>query len=93
MRNFLTMEVESWVGSVFVIGLALFFVGLIFITMRNFNSDISIMNSTQAKVKGISATESVLIRDWVKQNDIKIPDGKGYRYVISKYPARPWLTQ
>lgn len=93
MKNFLTMEIESWIGSLFIIGLALFFIGLIFVTIKNFNSDVTIISSQSSKVRGISSTESVLIRDWVKQNSIEIPEGRGFRYVIAKYPTRPWLNQ
>jgi len=40
MRNPLSFRVESLMGSLFLAGIALFFVAFLFITMKNFNSDI-----------------------------------------------------
>ena len=91
MRNFLTIEVESYMGALFIGLLAVFFVGLMFISLKNFNYDIAVITSDQAYVKTISATERVLIRSWIKDNHIEIPEEVGYRYLIKKYPSRPWL--
>lgn len=91
MRNILTVQIESYVGAIFISLLAAFFVGLIFISIKNFNSDVTIITSEQARVKTISATERVLISNWIRENKIEIPEEVGYRYLIEKYPSRPWL--
>lgn len=91
MRNILTVHIESWVGAIFISLLALFFIGLIFISIKNFNTDVTIITSEQAQVKTISATERELIRNWIKESNIEIPEEVGYRYLIEKYPSRPWL--
>ncbi|OGN02832.1 MAG: hypothetical protein A2651_01590 [Candidatus Yanofskybacteria bacterium RIFCSPHIGHO2_01_FULL_42_12] len=91
MRNFLTIEVESYTGGIFMSLLAVFFIGFIFIAMKNLDSDVAVINSEQVQVKTISATERVLIQNWIRENEIKIPEEVGYRYLVGKYPSRPWL--
>ncbi len=88
--NPLTMQVESRLGAFYIALLALFFVGLIFIALKNFNSDSLILDSQAAQVKTISNTERYLIEVWIKENQIEIPEGKGYRYIIQQYPSKPW---
>ena len=89
--NPLTQQVESRLGAVYISLLGLFFVGLIFIALKNFNSDSIILNSQTAQVKTISSTERDLINAWIQENNIKVPEGKGYRYIIQRYPSKPWI--
>ncbi len=93
MRNPITFRVESSLGAVFICMLSLFFMGLIFVAIMNFNSDIDIMNGTIAnsRINTVSKAEILDIQTWVKANNVEIPKGSGYRYLISKYPDRPWL--
>lgn len=91
MRNLLTIQIESYMGAAFVALLAAFFAGLILISIKNFGSEIAILASEQVQVKTISATERVLLQNWIKENDIKIPPKEGYKYLVGKYPSRPWL--
>lgn len=91
MSNPLTMQVESQLGALYISLVGFFFVGLIFIALKNFNSDSVILNSQTAQVKTISSTERGLINNWAQHNDIEIPEGKGYRYVIQQYPDKPWF--
>ncbi len=91
MNNPLTLQVESRLGAVYISLLGLFFVGLIFIALKNFNSDSVILDSQTAQVKTISSTERDLINNWVQDNQIEIPKGKGYRYIIQQYPDKPWF--
>lgn len=91
MNNPLTIQVESRLGAVYISLLGLFFVGLIFVALKNFNSDSIILDSQVAQVKSISSTERYLINAWIKENNIEIPEGKGYRYVIQKYSSKPWF--
>ena len=93
MRNPLTFHVESSLGAVFISLLAFFFIGLLFISIRNFESDMDVMIATAAnnKVSLVSNSERVLIREWIKDNSIDIPGGSGYKYILRKYPSRPWL--
>lgn len=91
MENPLTTRVESYLGAIFISLFALFFVGLIFIALKNFQSDSDILSAQEVKVKNISATERALMENWIQENSIKIPEGQGYRYLIQQYPARPWL--
>lgn len=51
MRNALTIQVESRIGAIFISLLALFFVGFMFVAMKNFNSDVSSINATQTRVR------------------------------------------
>lgn len=53
MRNPLTIQVESYLGAVFIVLFALFFIGLIFVSMKNFNSDLTVLNSDQAQIRTI----------------------------------------
>ncbi len=91
LGNPLTIQVESRLGAFYISLLGLFFVGLIFIALKNFNSDLLVLDSQSAQVKTISTTERDLIKDWTKENQIEIPKGKGYRYLIQRYPSKPWL--
>ena len=91
MNNPLTMQVESRLGAVYISLLGFFFVGLIFIALKNFNSDSVVLNSQSAQVKTVSITERYLIDGWIKDNQIEIPEGKGYRYIIQQYPSKPWF--
>ena len=89
--NLLTTQVESRLGAAFITLLALFFVGLLFIALKNFNSDVVVLEAGATQVKTISSTERLLIQNWVEDNNIVIPEGQGYRYVIRKYPNKPWI--
>jgi len=53
MRNFLTIEIESYLGAIFISLFALFFIGLMFIAMKNFDSDLIVINSDQAQIRTI----------------------------------------
>ncbi len=89
--NPLTSQVESRLGAFYISLLAVFFIGLFFIALKNFNSDSIILESQGAQVKTISNTERQLINSWVQENNIQVPEGKGYRYVIQQYPDKPWI--
>ncbi len=89
--NPLTTQIESRLGAFYIGLLGLFFIGLIFIALKNFNSDSIILDSQTAQVKTISSTERDLINSWIKENNIEIPKGKGYRYIIQHYPSKPWF--
>ena len=78
-------------GAIFISLLALFFIGLIFISLKNLQTDTDILNAQDIKVKNISETERFLIENWIKENNIPVPDGKGYRYLVKKYPLKPWF--
>ncbi len=91
MKNFLTIQVESYLGAIFISLLSAFFIGLLFISVKNFGSDITIISSDQTQVKTISSTERFLIQNWINENKIKIPEEVGYKYLIEEYPSRPWL--
>ena len=91
MGNPLTLQVESRLGAFYISLLGLFFVGLIFIALKNFNSDSIILDSQSVQVRTISSAERDLINNWIQNNDIKIPNGKGYRYMIQQYPDKPWF--
>lgn len=78
-------------GAIFITLFTVFSIGLIFISIKNFNSDITIITSEQIQVKTISTTERELIRNWISENKVEIPEEVGYRYLVQKYPSRPWL--
>lgn len=91
IKNFLTFRVESALGAVFIVGLSSLFIGFLFTSMKSFNADVEMVDVNPASVKYISYTERSLIDKWVSDNKIEIPKDKGYRYVIGKYPEKPWL--
>ena len=94
MKNPLTFRTESSLGAVFISLLSMFFIGLLFISIKNAENDIDIVNGTYAATgaRKISHTELSLIRSWLSENNIDIPEGRGYKYLIRKYPDRPWLN-
>ena len=91
MNNPLTLQVESRLGAVYISLVGIFFVGLMFIAMKNYNSDTIVLDSQTAQVKTISSTERELINSWIQDNNIQVPPGKGYRYIIQQYPDKPWF--
>lgn len=91
MTNPLTVQVESRLGAAYISLLSLFFVGLMFIALKNLNSDTIILESDTTRIKTITTTERQLIENWVQDNNIQIPEGEGYRYLIRMYPNKPWI--
>ena len=89
--NPLTTQVESRLGAAYISLMALFFIGLIFIALKNFNSDVVLLEADQTRIKTISSTERTLIEGWVKENNIELPEGEGYRHLIRKYSNKPWI--
>lgn len=51
MRNVLTIQIESYMGAIFIFLLALFFIGLMFIAMKNFDSELTIIESDQVQIR------------------------------------------
>lgn len=90
-ENILTNQVESKMGALFISLFAAFLVGFLFIVIKNFNSDTIAMDSSQAQVVTISSTERQLIANWIRDNNITLPPGEGYRYIEKQYPDKPWL--
>lgn len=96
MRNPFTFVVESSLGAFFISLSAILFIALLYISVSNFNSDIEILNADQNQVSAsthyISSTEKILINSWANENSIQAPQGRSfYKYLIDKYPDRPWL--
>ena len=93
MKNPLTFHVESSLGAVFISLLAMFFIGLMLVAVKNFESDLDIMSTTNTNtsIKTASPTELAMVREWVATNNIELKEGQGYRYLLRKYPSRPWL--
>ena len=87
----MTMQVESRLGAAYITLMSLFFIGLIFIALKNFNSDVAIVGAEQAHAKTISNTERALIENWVKEKNIELPEREGFRYLIKRYPDKPWI--
>lgn len=93
MRNPLTFRVESSLGAAFVSLLSMFFIGLLFIAIKNFETDVDIMSmdTQNNRIRTTSKTEFNLMKEWVDDNDINIPEGSGPRYLRREYPDKPWL--
>lgn len=91
MSNPLTMQVESRLGAVFVVCFALFLSGVLCIAIKNFDSDQIALGAESGEVKTMSSTERQLIAQWIMDNHVDLPEGKGYRYLVNQYPDRPWL--
>ena len=94
MRNPLTFRIESWLGSVLVLAFAAFFVGIFVIAVKNFGSDTETLSSYAVKLRTISSEEKALIDTWIAReaSDISIKD-VGYRFILQKYPDKPWLER
>ncbi len=90
MKNPLTIQVESYLGSLFVFSTAVIFGTMIYVSAQNMDSEIVIMESQRVTIKTVSSAERALIDEWVKNNNIKIPPGKNYRYITRHYPNKPW---
>jgi len=86
------MQIESRMGALFISLLAIFFAGILFVAIKNYDSDQIVLDASVAQVKAMSSTERQLIAQWAQGNDVLIPDGKGYRYFVQQYPDRPWLN-
>lgn len=93
MKNPITFRVESSLGAVFISLLSFFFIGLLFISIKSYETELDIMiaTATNNKVGRFSESEKVLIRDWILDNDVELPEGSGYKYLLRKHPDRPWL--
>jgi hypothetical protein len=91
MNRLISYQFESYTGAFLVVILAGFFVGLLFIAIENFNTDVELLTTDQARLRTVSITERRLIDSWITENNIAIPEGKGYRYLIESYPSKPWL--
>lgn len=89
-KNPLTIQVESYLGSLFVFSTAVIFGTMIYVSAQNMNSEIIIMESQRTTIKTVSPAEKALIDEWTKKNNIKIPQGKNYRYMTIHYPNKPW---
>src|SRR3989339_764972 len=66
--------------------------GDMFISVKNFDTDVSLMNSDGVSVKNVTDTERALIDMWVRENHVTLPPDLGYRYIIKEYPSKPWLN-
>ena len=86
------MQVESRLGALFVSLVAIFMAGILFVAIKNYDSDQIVLDATATQVKSMSSTERQISAVWIKDNNIPLPDGKGYRYLVQEYPNRPWLN-
>ena len=94
MRNPLTFQIESWVGSVIVLIFSAFLIGVVVIAVKNFDSDAEVLFSTSTKLKTVSYEERTLIDTWIAREAPGISVKEvGYRYVIKQYPDKPWLEK
>ena len=96
MRNPLTFRIESWVGSVFVLAFSGFLVGVFILAVQNFGFDADILASSSSRVRlqTVSAEERALIDGWLGKTNVGISaEDVGYRYLIKKYPDKPWADR
>jgi hypothetical protein len=93
MQNPLTMEIETRMGMIFLGLVSIFLAGVMLIAIKNYNSDQIVLDASITQVKAMSSTERQLIAAWLVENQITLPEGKGYNYVVQQYPGRPWLLQ
>lgn len=75
-------------------GVVILFTGfcfaLVFISSKNFDSELTVQAAQELRVQRVSNTEKFLIDSWVSFNDVYVPEGEGYGWIIGKYPSRPW---
>lgn len=96
MKNPLTLKVESWVGSAIVLIFSIFLVGIFILAVKNFGSDTEILavSDTKMKIRTISEEEKTLIDSWLVKKDTGVSVKEvGYRFIVKRYPDRPWLEQ
>jgi len=96
MRNPLTFHIESWVGAVLVLAVSAFLVGIFVIAVKNFGTDAEILaaSDSRVKIRTISAEEKALIDSWLAKTNTGISaEDVGYRYLIKKYPDKPWADR
>lgn len=91
MKNFLTYQTESYAGAALIVLFSAFLLGLFFLAVRGFGNDLEMSGDNQTQVLHISDTQRQLMDDWVMENNIQIPPGEGYRYLLRTYPSKPWL--
>lgn len=91
MTSSATMQVESRIGAVFIALLSVFLSGVLFIAIKNYDSDRIALDASATQVKSMSSTERQIIAIWIQDNNVLLPEGKGYRYIVQEYPDRPWL--
>ncbi len=92
MKNQLTIRIETWLGIVLVLAISASLVGFFIIAVRNFNSDVDILNATSAQVRIVSPQEKALIDQWLKDNNTGISAADvGYKYILNKFPDKPWI--
>jgi hypothetical protein len=93
MRNPLTIKIETWLGGVMILAISASLVGFFIIAVKNFNSDVDVLNATTAKAKVISPQERMLIDQWLEENNAGISaQDVGYKYILNKFPNRPWIS-
>ena len=85
------MQVESRMGAAFISLAVIFLAGVLFLAIRSYGSDQIVLGASETQVRSMSSTERQLMAQWIRDNNITIPDGQGYRYLIQQYPSRPWL--
>lgn len=94
IRNPLTFRIESWVGAVLVLGFSAFMVGIFIVALKNFNSDVDILNASGTKVKTIPSYERAMIDEWISKSNIGLSVQEvGYRYILQHFPDKPWITE
>jgi len=70
-----------------------FSTSFLYIAIKNFDTDIETIDAQHvtAKIKTISPAQRELMDIWMRENTIEIPEGESYRWLLRKYPDRPWL--
>lgn len=99
MRNPFTFVVESSLGAFFISLSAILFISILFISIKNFNSELEILSTDYSQISSperrsnfITPSEKVLISSWANEGGIKAPEGRAfYKYMLERYPDRPWL--
>lgn len=97
MKNLITLNVESVLGSVILVAFLGGIIGFFFIFLKNYNNDLDLLNASLANpnassLSKIPSVERIQIIKWVKDNNIDLPRRQNqYHYLLSKYPDKPWL--
>lgn len=93
MRNPFTFQIESYSGAVFMLLVGAFFASFMYIAIKNFDTDIETLDAQHvtAKIKTISPAQRELMEIWMRENGVELPEGESLRWLIRKYPDRPWL--
>jgi len=97
MRNLSSLKIESAIGAILVLGLAIFAIFFMLSATKSTKDEMDatfISASNLKKAVRTSEQEKLLIDTWIIENNIEIPLGEDpYSFVKKTYGSEDWLNQ